>query len=210
LPEARFSSRANKFIYRAGRRLCERPTRTSSWLDIIPSNRARPNWHSRNIPKRCVSSDFTARNNAVRAALSSVIPQWWGRAVVQASGDRLPRHGLFQATILLVEDEVLVRMSLAEQLRNAGYVVLEASNADEALDLLQGHRVGVVLSDIRMPGRLDGVELAHAIRMRHPEIKIVLASAQSFSASHWSNYDGFFPKPYDARRLIEHVKMLLG
>jgi len=55
-------------------------------------------------------------------------------------------------------------MSLAEQLRNAGYVVLEASNADEGLDLLQSQRVRVVVSDIRMPGRMDGVELARAIR----------------------------------------------
>jgi CheY-like chemotaxis protein len=98
-------------------------------------------------------------------------------------------------------------MSLAEQLRNAGYVVLEASNADDALDLLQGHRVRVLLSDIRMPGRMDGVELARAIRAQHPEIKIVLASG---SASHWGDTDGFFPKPYNAGRLIEHIKMLLG
>ena len=139
------------------------------------------------------------------AALLMLMAHFRGRA-----GDRSPGHGLSRATILLVEDEVLVRMSLAEQLRSAGYVVLEASNADQALDLLQGHRVQVVLSDIQMPGRLDGVKLAHAIRMRRPEIKIVLASAQSFSASHWSDYDGFFPKPYDARRLIEHIKMLLG
>jgi CheY-like chemotaxis protein len=130
--------------------------------------------------------------------------------VVQASMDRLPRHGLSRATILLVEDEVLVRMSLAEQLRNAGYVVLEASNADEALDLLQGQRVRVVLSDIRMPGRMDGVELARAIRAQHPEIKIVLASGESFSASHWGDTDGFFPKPYNTSRLIEHIKMLLS
>ena len=130
--------------------------------------------------------------------------------MVLASVDRSPGHGLFRATILLVEDEVLVRMSLAEQLRSAGYVVLEASNADEALDLLQGHRVQVVLSDIRMPGRLDGVELAHAIRAQHPGIKIVLASGESFSASHWGDTDGFFPKPYNAGRLIEHIKMLLG
>jgi CheY-like chemotaxis protein len=101
-------------------------------------------------------------------------------------------------------------MSLAEQLRNAGYVVLEASNADDALDLLQGHRVRVLLSDIRMPGRMDGVELARAIRAQHPEIKIVLASGESFSASHWGDTDGFFPKPYNAGRLIEHIKMLLG
>ena len=130
--------------------------------------------------------------------------------MVLANGDRLPRHGLFRATILIVEDEVLVRMSLAEQLRSAGYVVLEASNADEALDLLQSQRVRVVVSDIRMPGRMDGVELARAIRAQHPGIKIVLASGESFSASHWGDTDGFFPKPYNAGRLIEHIKMLLG
>ena len=130
--------------------------------------------------------------------------------MVLASVDRSPGHGLFRATILLVEDEVLVRMSLAEQLRSAGYVVLEASNADEALDLLQSQRVRVVVSDIRMPGRMDGVELARAIRAQRPEIKIVLASGESFSASHWGDTDGFFPKPYNAGRLIEHIKMLLG
>jgi CheY-like chemotaxis protein len=109
-----------------------------------------------------------------------------------------------------VEDEVLVRMSLAEQLRNAAYVVVEASNADEALDILRSQRVRVVLSDIRLAGRLDGAELARAIRAQHPEVKIMLASGQSFSASHWGDHDGFFPKPYDARRLIEHIKNLLG
>ena len=105
-----------------------------------------------------------------------------------------------------------MRMTLADQLRSAGYVVLEASNADEALDLLHstGHGVRLLLSDIRMPGRMDGVELARTIRSQHPEIKIVLASGESFSARHWGENDGFFPKPYDAKRLIEHIKMLLG
>jgi CheY-like chemotaxis protein len=132
--------------------------------------------------------------------------------VVQANKDRLPRCGLAQVTILLVEDEVLVRMSLADQLRSAGYVVLEALNADEALDLLhsKGGGVQLLLSDIRMPGRMNGVELARTVRTQHPEIKIVLASGESFSASHWGDTDGFFPKPYNATRLIEHIKMLLG
>jgi len=135
-----------------------------------------------------------------------------GHTVVQAKRDRLPRSGLAQASILLVEDEVLVRMTLADQLRSAGYVVLEASNADEALDLLhsKGDGVQLLLSDIRMPGRMNGLELALSIRAQYPEIKIVLASGESFSASHWGDTDGFFPKPYNARRLIEHIKMLLG
>src|SRR5262245_47986371 len=127
-----------------------------------------------------------------------------------AKGDRFPSAGLAQTTILLVEDEVLVRMSLAEQLRRAGYVVFEASSADEALDLLHCNGVQVVLSDIRMPGRMDGAELARAIRAQHPQVKIVLASGQSFSATHWGDYDGFFPKPYDSSRLIRHIKMLVG
>jgi CheY-like chemotaxis protein len=209
LPEARFSRRAKKFVYGAeDTSVSELP---SSEFDIIrlPTQR-RSNWNSRNSSSGALVVTSRQRNKCRESRVAFNYTAISGRAVGQASGDRLPRHGLFRATILLVEHEVLVRMSLAEELRNAGYVVLEASNADEALDLLQGHPVRVVLSDIRMPGRLDGVELAHAIRVQHPEIKIVLASAQSFSAGHWSDHDGFFPKPYDARRLLEHIKTLLG
>ena len=61
-----------------------------------------------------------------------------------------------------------------------------------------------------MPGPMNGVELARAIRSQYPEIKVVLTSAESFSADHWTEYDGFFPKPCDTKRLIEHIKMLLG
>jgi two-component system, response regulator PdtaR len=132
--------------------------------------------------------------------------------VVQAKRDSLPGCRLAPATILLVEDEVLVRMTLADQLRGAGYRVLEASNANEALDLLRdrSQAVRLLLSDIQMPGKRDGLELALAVRFQYPDIKIVLTSAQSFSTSHWADTDGFFPKPYDAKRLIEHIKMLLG
>ena len=127
-------------------------------------------------------------------------------------GERLPKYRLaVPATILVVEDEVFSRMTLADQLRRAGYRVLEASNADEALDLLRdrSQAVRLLLSDIRMPGKLDGVELAHAVRFQYPDIKIVLTSGQSFSTSHWGDHDGFFPKPYDVRRLLEHVQVLL-
>jgi len=133
-----------------------------------------------------------------------------GRAVAQAKGDRLPSARPAQATILLVEDEVLVRLSLADELRSAGYAVFEASSADEALDLLHANGVQLVLSDIRMPGRMNGVELARAIRAEHPHVKIILASGESFSSKHWDENDGFFPKPYDSGRLIQHIKRLVG
>ena len=72
--------------------------------------------------------------------------------------------------ILVVEDEVLVRMMLADQLREAGYRVVEASDADEALRLLQHDELDVkaVISDIKMPGSMDGIELAHVIRSKYP------------------------------------------
>jgi CheY-like chemotaxis protein len=106
---------------------------------------------------------------------------------------------------------VLLRMTCADQLRGAGYRVLEASNANEALDLLRdrSQAVRLLLSDIEMPGKVDGLELALAVRFQYPDIKIVLTSAESVSTNHRDAYDGFFPKPYDARRLIESVKLLL-
>src|SRR5438874_384004 len=68
-------------------------------------------------------------------------------------------------TILVVEDEVLVRMLIADQLRNAGYSVIEAADADEALALLaHTFNVNVVLSDVQMPGSLDGAGLARIVR----------------------------------------------
>ena len=114
-------------------------------------------------------------------------------------------------TILLVEDEVLVRMMFADQLREAGYQVLEASNADEALDLLRhsASDVPVVISDVDMPGSMNGVGLARAIRTECPLTKIVLVSGYQFSVD-GVHHNGFFPKPYSAPAIITHVKALLA
>jgi CheY-like chemotaxis protein len=110
-------------------------------------------------------------------------------------------------TVLLVEDEVLVRMMLADQLREAGCTVVEASDADEALLLLRQNliRPGVVISDIRMPGSIDGLGLARVIRSECPELKVILISAHHTSLE-GPDYDAFFPKPYDAPAIISKVK----
>jgi CheY-like chemotaxis protein len=75
--------------------------------------------------------------------------------------------------VLVVEDEVLVRMMFTDQLREAGYRVLEASDADKALDLLRHDalNIGVVISDVDMPGSMNGTELARVIRSERPLIK---------------------------------------
>ena len=114
-------------------------------------------------------------------------------------------------TVLLVEDEVLVRMMLADQLREAGCTVVEASDADEALVLLRQNlvRIEVVISDIRMPGSMDGLGLARVIRSECPELKIILMSGHH-RALEGPDYDAFFPKPYNAPAIILGVKALLG
>lgn len=79
--------------------------------------------------------------------------------------------------ILVVEDDPLVRMSTADALSDLGYDVLEAANADEAIQLLETNLdICLVFTDINMPG-MDGIKLAHAVSKRWPPVRIVLTSA---------------------------------
>jgi two-component system, response regulator PdtaR len=112
-------------------------------------------------------------------------------------------------TILVVEDEVLVRMAIADNLRRALYTVVEASNAHEALDLLRNTvDVRLIFSDVQMPGTMDGVAFARIVRSEFPVIKIVLTSGHPRSFD-WTEHDGFFPKPYRIDQIIKHIKALL-
>ena len=79
-----------------------------------------------------------------------------------------------QETILVVEDDVLVRMPIAQYLRDCGYKVIEASDADEAMQVLQHQEtmVHVVFSDIEMPGAVDGFGLAKWVRERRPGLDV--------------------------------------
>jgi two-component system, response regulator PdtaR len=117
-------------------------------------------------------------------------------------------------TILLVEDEVLIRMTIADKFREAGYVVIEASNACEALQVLRHNsahnsaNVRLIVTDIRMPGAMDGIGLAREVRSQYPLIKIVLTSSH-LPKLDGAEHDGFFPKPYDPAEIIRYIKTLL-
>ena len=112
-------------------------------------------------------------------------------------------------TVLVVEDEVLVRLMIAEELRSAGFQVIEAADADEALAVLANITdVSVIFSDIRMPGSMDGLELAKKVRADFPKIRIVLASG-NLAAVASVDHDGFFLKPYEADEIINLIKTLL-
>lgn len=107
--------------------------------------------------------------------------------------------------ILVVEDEGLVRMAAADELTEAGFKVLEAANADEAIRMLEMHpEITILFTDIDMPGSMDGIRLAHAVRKRWPPVKLVLVSGhKSPSADILPTDSSFFSKPYDMSRLTK-------
>jgi CheY-like chemotaxis protein len=130
---------------------------------------------------------------------------------VTMKGDPYPRNESYPCgTILVVEDEVLERMAIADRLRQASYEVVEAGSAHEALEILRhSASVKLIISDIGMPGSIDGVELVRLARSEYPDIKVVLASGHLASID-WVEHDGYFRKPYDAQRIIRHIKTLIG
>jgi CheY-like chemotaxis protein len=102
--------------------------------------------------------------------------------------------------ILVVEDEFLLRMDAAEMVAAAGFAVVEAANADEAIEILETRSdIAVVFTDIQMPGTMDGLRLARAVRGRWPPIKIVATSGHLTVAETDLPEGGrFLPKPYSA------------
>src|SRR5215475_13915092 len=90
-----------------------------------------------------------------------------------------PEHENKAVTVLVVEDEEVMRTKLAEELQEAGYSVVEASDGTEAVEILTLRPdVKIVISDVRMPGPIDGVELCRRVRSGYPGIKIVLSSGE--------------------------------
>lgn len=118
-------------------------------------------------------------------------------------------------TVLLVEDEVLIRLSLAEYLRHCGYRVVEAANADEGLTILQKAdvQVDVVLSDIEMPGSMDGFGLAQWVRANRPSVEVVLVATPQRAADAAAGLCEFGPrmmKPYEPQIVLDRIKQLLA
>jgi DNA-binding NtrC family response regulator len=112
--------------------------------------------------------------------------------------------------VLVVEDEALIRMIGADTLAEAGYEVIEAETADEAITILnEGADVQVLFTDIRMPGSMDGMALARFVHERWPTVKILLTSGDTWPRKCDIPDDGhFLPKPYDLHALKIEVKHL--
>lgn len=115
------------------------------------------------------------------------------------------------ATVIVVEDETLVRMNIAMSLEDEGYIVLEASNADDAIGLLEQHpEIRLMFTDIDMPGSMDGLKLAEAVRDRWPPVKIIIASGHRHLNDDLLPVEGrFFSKPYDHAHIISAMREML-
>ena len=84
-----------------------------------------------------------------------------------------------QANVLVVEDEMVLRMRAVDIVEDAGFTAVAAVNADEAISILEGRSdISLLFTDIQMPGSMDGLKLAHAVHDRWPTIKIILVSGQ--------------------------------
>jgi len=109
-------------------------------------------------------------------------------------------------TLLVVEDEVLVRLCTADTLRSAGYTVLEAASADEAKALLANFAdIALIFSDIQMPGTMDGADLARFVRKTYPALEIMLTSGAVARPVGTEEAVAFVAKPYAPEDIVKRI-----
>lgn len=118
-------------------------------------------------------------------------------------------------TVLVVEDEVLIRLVIAQYLRDCGYRVIEAAHADEALLVLRKSEIeiDVVFTDVELPGSMDGFALAQWVRSNRPGMDVILAGSVGRAvqaASDLCDEGNHVPKPYDAQGVHDRIRRLLA
>jgi two-component system, response regulator PdtaR len=114
--------------------------------------------------------------------------------------------------VLVVEDEPLLQILATEGLEDAGFEVLAAWNADEALRVLEerAESVQVLFTDVRMPGSMDGMALAQAVHRRWPHILLVLSSGHARpSEDDLPDHGRFVPKPYTTAAIVRQIQELM-
>jgi CheY-like chemotaxis protein len=123
----------------------------------------------------------------------------------QLAGRRRP-------VVLVVEDETLLRWHAVAMIEEAGFDVIEAANAAEAISLLEARTdIRVIFTDIQMPGSIDGLRLAHLVRNRWPPIRIIATSGQLRLRDDELPQGGLFlPKPYTLAEITGTLHEILG
>jgi len=123
-----------------------------------------------------------------------------------------PDPAVARTNVLVVEDEIVLRMRAVDIVEDAGFTAVEAVNADEALAILESRSdISLLFSDIQMPGTMDGLKLAHAVHDRWPSIKIILVSGQVKVSEEDKPVDSrFFGKPLEVKKMISELQGMIG
>jgi CheY-like chemotaxis protein len=114
--------------------------------------------------------------------------------------------------VLVVEDDMMLRMRAVDMVEDAGYASVEAVDADEAFAILQARSdIALLFTDIQMPGSMDGLQLAHAVHERWPLLKIILVSGQlELSGIQIPRDSRFFGKPLVSGQMIAEMQNMIG
>ena len=112
-------------------------------------------------------------------------------------------------TVVVVEDEILLRLLVSDELRAAGFEVIEAASGEEAIGLLGiATKIDVVLTDIQLGGPIDGYAVAAEFRKRHPQIKVLIASGTAKLDA--TDVDATFIKPYNLHGIVARLNQLFS
>jgi two-component system, response regulator PdtaR len=114
--------------------------------------------------------------------------------------------------VLVVEDEAILRLHAIDIVEEAGFTAIEAKNSDEAIAILEARSdITLLFTDVHMPGSIDGVKLAHAVRNRWPPVKIVVVSGhKQVNEDELPEGSRFFSKPFEAEKMIAELRTLIG
>lgn len=114
-------------------------------------------------------------------------------------------------TVLVVEDEALLLFSISDELKEEGFDVLEATNADDAVLLLTTHpEINIMFTDIDMPGSMDGLKLSAVVRDRWPPIRVIVTSGKQRPTRDMLPEDGLFlPKPYTTAGVVAAIASVI-
>ena len=156
--------------------------------------------------ERCRLTDISSSRlrRLPRAALAAPLPRRGRTNMVQPSLSSLKQ------IVLVVEDEPIVRMMALDIVEDAGFVAIEAASADEAVLILESRTdIRIVFTDIEMPGSMDGLRLAQAIRGRWPPIELILTSGRcKFREEEIPAGSRFFGKPYHPDEITQALHQL--
>jgi len=121
-------------------------------------------------------------------------------------------HLTVPVVVLVVEDEMLLRMRAVDMVKDAGYTPVEAIDADEAVRIMESRSdIALMFTDIRMPGSMDGLGLAHTVHKRWPPIMIIVVSGALKRPDIDIPADSrLFGKPLKAKDMIAEMQNMIG